>query len=908
MRTLRRSFISESARLVMNKNATTSNPSNHVEPATQRALAKSLALLAALLTAAFGAQAQLTSSESFNGYTVGTQLPANTPSPTVAGYSGNWTGVDFGTQRPSTIAGSLSYGGAGYAAGAGDCIGVPNNTTGGEITSANSGRMYRLLDSSLTVTASTTGTRYMSFLYQNGRQTGAATYQMLHLQNGTGDGAANRRFAAGLCNNSGQSGNQYNFSVNEAYTSTGLNADTGAHLFVVKFVLSATAASDSVTVWIDPALGGGEPAGGITVSAVDFLWDRLAFSDYEGNSCAWDEVRWGTTFASVTSELAVSLTALSPSNSVYAGTAVTASATASLGTAPYTYQWQVNTGSGFGNITDATNSTYVINTTGQEGTAYAYRMIATDDDGATGTSGSAALTVSADSAPTVTVDTAFTRPVTPLGDRTVVSATFAGTPTVFYQWQYSTASDGSGATNIPSVTSSSYAIANAVSGNAGYYRLVASNHVGVASSSWAQLQVSAGQLYSFEPFASYTTGTELPSDLPSQAVTGYSGNWADVAFGDAEPAISAGSLVYGGGGYAAGTGDKVSKGADIAGIGADNSGRTSRLLDASLTVPHGTTRTIYLSWLFKTGNENAAAQPNVYQTLALWNGDAGNDGLRDFEAGIAVGDFGAANYGFRVDNATAANLGVSPDANVHLLVAKFVLNAASLSDSVTVWIDPALGAGEPTGGVTLSGKDIAFDRLALSDYASDSSAWDEVRWGDSFNSVTIFHAPTAADLDLGVTAGGSTTATVIGKFAPATDGDGDAVSVSAVTQGASGTVTFNGTTVTYANTAAAATDSFTYTVSDGKGATAIRTVNVLITAPEGFNKLSGPTGTGPYSFSYLGIPGEGYALEETADLPATASSVWTTVATETATPVGAVNFTGVTLSHPSGSFRTRHVP
>ena len=138
------------------KNSVASNLSTVLRPSCGSHVLRLAALLALIGTSA---QAQLTSSESFNSYTAGVQLPADVPSPVVTGYTGNWTGVDFGTQRPSTIAGSLSYGGAGYAAGTGNQIGVPNNTSGGEITSANSGRMYRLLDSTLKVDGTTTGVR-----------------------------------------------------------------------------------------------------------------------------------------------------------------------------------------------------------------------------------------------------------------------------------------------------------------------------------------------------------------------------------------------------------------------------------------------------------------------------------------------------------------------------------------------------------------------------------------------------------------------------------------------------------------------------------------------------------------------------------------------------------------------------
>lgn len=257
-----------------------------------------LCLAALLALAGASAQAQLVSSESFNGYTVGLQLTNTFPSPTVAGYTDNWTAVDWGDQRPTVIAGSLSYSGAGYAAGTGDHIGSPYNAT--EITQATSGRTYRLLDSSLKVDGTTTGVRYMSWLFQSGQETGNTTYQMLELYNGNVVDT-NRTFSAGLCYDA-VLGNQYDFQVNSASVNngTGVAADTGVHLFVVKFDLSATAGADSVTVWIDPVLGAGEPAGGTTISGQDIAFDKLIIADYDGNSANWDEIRWGSTFDSVT--------------------------------------------------------------------------------------------------------------------------------------------------------------------------------------------------------------------------------------------------------------------------------------------------------------------------------------------------------------------------------------------------------------------------------------------------------------------------------------------------------------------------------------------------------------------------------------------------------------------------------
>lgn len=248
------------------------------------------------------------------------------------------------------------------------------------------------------------------------------------------------------------------------------------------------------------------------------------------------------------------------------------------------------------------------------------------------------------------------------------------------------------------------------------------------------------QYLSHDPFASYTFGAELQA-AGAPAIAGYSGAWTDIDFGDAEPAVSAGSLVHPNPQHAGSTGDKVASAADGAGISAANSGRVFRLLDGSLAAGDATSRTLYLSWLFRTGNENAAPNSNTYQTLALFNGST-TDANRSFDAGIAAGDFATGNYAFRVVNSAShvGNLGVASSAAVRLFVAKFTLSTGNNADSVTVWIDPGLGAGEPSGGVTRSGFNLRFDRLALSDYASNSSAWDEIRWGSTFDSVTVLPA------------------------------------------------------------------------------------------------------------------------------------------------------------------------
>ena len=243
----------------------------------------------------------------------------------------------------------------------------------------------------------------------------------------------------------------------------------------------------------------------------------------------------------------------------------------------------------------------------------------------------------------------------------------------------------------------------------------------------------------FDTAAGYVAG-ELP--LQDPAVTGYTGPWVDIDFANAEPAVSAGSLAYADPLYLGSSGDQVGKPADAAGIGTGNSGRTYRLLEPALVTAGNTTGVRYLSWLYKTGNENAAANASTHSTLALYHNTggaapAGDAAQRVFSAGISDADYGFTGYGFRCNDSLVGDLATPADANVHLFVVKFDLGETTGADSVTVWIDPALGSGEPAGGQTISGLDLQFESLALSDYASNSMAWDEIRWGSSFDSVTL---------------------------------------------------------------------------------------------------------------------------------------------------------------------------
>jgi hypothetical protein len=98
-------------------------------------------------------------------------------------------------------------------------------------------------------------------------------------------------------------------------------------------------------------------------------------------------------------------------------------------------------------------------------------------------------------------------------------------------------------------------------------------------------------------------------------------------------------------------------------------------------------------------------------------------------------------------------------------------------------------------------------------------------------SVTPANRAPLAVADVATTA--ASTAVVINVLANDSDPDGDVLTITAVTQPASGSVAITGTgkTVTYTPVAGTASASFTYTVADSKGGTAVASVSVTVAAP-----------------------------------------------------------------------------
>jgi hypothetical protein len=557
------------------------------------------------------------------------------------------------------------------------------------------------------------------------------------LWNGSGGTDSLRDFEAGIAAGDFATAN-YGFRVdNNTPANLNVAPDANVHLFVAKFVLSDQSLSDSVTVWIDPVLGAGEPAGGVTISGKDLAFDRLALSDYASNSSAWDEIRWGTTFDNVTVDPvfpAIPVFESQPSAYIGAvGSTFTLQSGASASPSP-AYQWQKSADgiSGWTNIEGATANTleFIFSAYSDRGF---YRVIATNANGSA--TSSVAEVDLAYPAPTITQ-----QPVSAsveAGSDTLFFVTASGLGNLTYQWfkdENPIAGEITDTLQLTGVQESAE----------GTFWVRITDDAATADSlpaTTVDSQVAIldvfpppSGLISHDPFdiaAGYVAG-DLPGQNPT--ITGYFNGWADVDFGDAEPAISTGSLVYPDPFYLGSSGDQVSVANNVTGgeIVAANSGRTYRLLDGQLQATPSSNGTRYLSFLFRSGQEAGAT---VYQTLHLNQGNG--DGNRNFDLGLTnnSGQSGT-EYNFGVDG-TYTSTGVAADTNVHLLVVKFDLATDAFTDSVTVWVDPALGGGDPAGGTTVTGADLVWDRLCFSDYDGNSAAWDEVRWGTTFDSVTL---------------------------------------------------------------------------------------------------------------------------------------------------------------------------
>jgi hypothetical protein len=180
-------------------------------------------------------------------------------------------------------------------------------------------------------------------------------------------------------------------------------------------------------------------------------------------------------------------------------------------------------------------------------------------------------------------------------------------------------------------------------------------------------------------------------------------------------------------------------------------------------------------------------------------------------------------------------------------------------------------------------------------YGSDSFTYtiSDGQGGTATASVTVIitslnDAPVAV-ADSATTA--EDTPVSVAVLANDSDVDGDALTVSGVTQAAAGRVSPNGTTVTYTpNADFHGLDRFTYTISDGQGGAATATVSLTVTPrnddPVAMDDSAATSGTTPVSVAVLANDSDvdGDALTVSGVTQGAAGSVSTDGTTVTYTP------------------------
>ncbi|HRD58718.1 MAG TPA: M43 family zinc metalloprotease [Ferruginibacter sp.] len=199
-----------------------------------------------------------------------------------------------------------------------------------------------------------------------------------------------------------------------------------------------------------------------------------------------------TTVSYVVSGGTAPTVATSPANqTVCAPATATFNVTAS-GAAVTSYQWQVNTGTGFTNIAGASSASYTTVATTAAMNGYQYRVLL---NGQCGTATSSAATLTVNSAPSISNQPANTTVCA--GSNAVFSVTATGSG-LSYQWQLNT---GSGFNNITGANASSYTVTGVTLGQNGHlYQVIVSGTCGSpVTSSVATLTVGNSAAITADP-------------------------------------------------------------------------------------------------------------------------------------------------------------------------------------------------------------------------------------------------------------------------------------------------------------------------------------------------------------------------------------------------------------------------
>jgi alpha-L-rhamnosidase len=177
-------------------------------------------------------------------------------------------------------------------------------------------------------------------------------------------------------------------------------------------------------------------------------------------------------------------------------------------------------------------------------------------------------------------------------------------------------------------------------------------------------------------------------------------------------------------------------------------------------------------------------------------------------------------------------------------------------------------------------------------------------WLSSTNSLFTNNPPVASGITIGALSGIPVKVQIVGGAnPPASNPNGNSLTVSGVTAPAHGLATTDGTNITFtATTNYLGSDNFIYTVSDPQGAvaSALVTVNVVNSGLT-YNMILTTVAGGNVTLTYAGIPGYPYVLEQTYDL--TPPAQWHSLVTNTADSYGNILFTNLPTASAKEFYR-----
>lgn len=232
------------------------------------------------------------------------------------------------------------------------------------------------------------------------------------------------------------------------------------------------------------------------------------------------------------------------------------------------------------------------------------------------------------------------------------------------------------------------------------------------------------------------------------------------------------------------------------------------------------------------------------------------------------------------------------------------------------------GAGTPTNAVQFLTNGVAASLISLNTNAQAAFSTGLLHHGTnliaaayvsdgnflaSTNSLSqvVNTPPLANPLNLGAVTGLPATLKII-SGTNVTDADGDSLAVKSVSAPAHGTVSTDGTNATYtATNNFVGPDSFHYVISDSYGGLATNTVTVsVIASGNSLNQLSANWSNRNLVLTFLGIPWNSYALDQTLNL---SPAVWWPIATNLAPASGWLQFTNLPTTGTNSFWRIRSV-